>query len=335
MEKENIKLKIIDSLLADGINITGPEDLKEHINRNLPKGERPIKKDQANKLLSELRELVKNRGVAIYPPKNTVGYKYSEPGFRFFEDIVGENEKNLLLVANSLFNIFSGSGLSSEFSFVVNKILKKRSRSGEVKDIENFNPISLGPAQKDPGAVWLPILIKAMRENECLDIVYYKAYEGETKRVLSPYILKQYSNTWYLVAYDHHTNQKDKTKVFKLSRIKKIETSGTKFKIDPEFSANDYFKYTIGILHSHLEKPIKIEIQVLSNHLFESWKESPLHSSQTIKNEIDNIVEIETYKTHELFALLLRHGPSIKVISPASLRDELKEKIKKTLSHYN
>jgi predicted DNA-binding transcriptional regulator YafY len=334
MEKENLKLKIIDSLLADGIDIHGPEDLKNHINRNLPRGERGIRKDQANKLLRELRNLVKERGIAIEQPNNTIGYKYSEPGFRYFQDVVGEDEKTLLLVANSLFNIFSGSGLSSEFSFVVNKILKKRSRSGEIKDIENFNPISLGPAQKDPGAVWLPRLISAMKENECLDIAYFKEGEGETKRVLSPYILKQYANSWYLVAYDHYTPYKNKTKVFKLSRIKEIVFSGTKFKIDPEFSANDYFKFTIGIYHSHENKPIKINIQVISTEDFEKLKESPLHPTQITLSEKEKIIEIETYKTHELFSLILRYGPSIKIISPTLLKEEIKEKIKQTLSYY-
>ena len=39
--------------------------------------------------------------------------------------------------------------------------------------------------------------------------------------------------------------------------------------------------------------PIKIKIEVISNHLFESWKESPLHSSQNIISETDKIIEIE------------------------------------------
>jgi predicted DNA-binding transcriptional regulator YafY len=108
-----------------------------------------------------------------------------------------------------------------------------------------------------------------------------------------------------------------------------------KFKNDPDFSAEDYFKYTIGILHSHLDKPIKTEIQITSNHLFESWKEMPIHGSQIILDESKKIIRIETYKTNELFSLLLRHGASIKVLSPNSLAKELKAKLLQNFKQYD
>jgi len=349
MSNDNLKLKIIDDLLAEGVHIPGVKKLTSYINRSLPAGEKSISDERTKQLEGELRELVKAKGVAIYWNKNSDkttegkgrvikftggGYRYSVQGFRYFDDMVSEKEKNLLLVANSLFSIFSGSGMGTQLSVVINKILKKKNRKGEIQDIENFTPISLGPSFRDSGSKWIPEIIEAMKENQAIDVFYEKPNEKATERTLSPYIIKQYANNWYLVAFDHFTPQKDKTKVFKLSRITKIESSAAKFKNDPDFFAEDYFKYTIGILHSHLEKPIKIKIEVISSHLFESWKESPLHSSQTISSESDKIIEIETYYTQELLSLLLRHGPSIRVISPVALKNEIKEKIKKTLSYY-
>jgi predicted DNA-binding transcriptional regulator YafY len=334
MSKENIKLKILDDLLAEGIHITGAKELTSYINRNLPLGIRRIGQEQAEKLLYELRKLVRAKGVAILWSSGG-GYRYSLQEFRYFDDMVSEKEKNLLIVANSLFSVFSGSGMRTELSIVINKILKKKNRKGEIKDLEYFTPISLGPTVKDIGSKWIPKIIEAMKENEAIDIIYENPNDKPSERTLSPYIIKQHANSWYLVAFDHFTPQKDKTKVFKISRISKLESSGVKFKNDPDFSAEDYFKYTIGILHSHLDKPIKTEIQITSNHLFESWKEMPLHASQIILDESKKIIQIETYKTNELFSLLLRHGASIKVLSPNSLAKELKAKLLQNFKQYD
>lgn len=332
--ENNIKLKIMDDLLAEGVHIPTPEVFAKLVNQNLPPGERKIKKDAANKLIYKLRELIKNKRMAlIHTPEG--GYRYTRSDFRYFDDRISEDERNLLLIANSLFSVFPGSGMNEQFSVAINKILKKQNRKGEVLGMENFSPVHLGPMQKDSGAIWLPKIVQNMMSgNYALDIEYVKPKEGITNRVLSPYIIKQYASSWYLVAYDHFTPHKDKTKVFKLSRITKIEESATKFKHDPEFSVEDYFKFTIGILHSHLDKPVKTIIQVFSDHYFETWKDSPLHISQDIKDEANKIIEIETYNTSELYSLLLRYGPSIKVLGPKTVINKMKKKLSSAAKYY-
>lgn len=332
--ENNIKLKIMDDLLAEGKYIPTPDVFVTLVNQNLPPGERKIKKDALNKLISKLRDLLKLKGIALLYDQYD-GYRYNRKDVRYFDDRISEEEKNLLLIANSLFSVFPGSGMNEQFSIAVNKILKKQNRRGEIHGMENFSPVHLGPMQKDSGAKWLPKIVESMMNGTfALDVDYVKSNEGLTKRVLSPYIIKQYASAWYLVAYDHHTSQKDKTKVFKLSRITNLNESVENFKHDPDFSVEDYFKYTIGILHSHLEKPIKTSIKINSDYLFESWKEMPLHPTQIIINESEKIIEIETYKTNELFSLLMRYGASIKVVGPTSIAKELKTKFQASANNY-
>jgi len=332
--ENNIKLKIMDDLLAEGAYIPSPDVFVKLVNQNLPQGERRIRKDALNKLIKQLRDLIKNKRMALIYSQGG-GYRYLRSDFRYFDDRISENERNLLLIANSLFSVFPGSGMNEQFSVAVNKILKQQSRKGEVLEMENFSPICLGPMQKDSGAVWLPKIVESMMNGKYgLDVEYFKQKEGVTKRVLSPYIIKQYASSWYLVAYDHFTDQTEKTKVFKLSRIVKIEESNSKFIHDPDFSVENYFKYTIGILHSHAEKPIKTKIQVISDNYFETWKDSPLHPSQLIIDDMSRIIEIETYKTSELYSLLLRYGSSIKVISPKEVINEIKKKLTAVAKHY-
>ena len=327
MYTEKIKLKIMDDLLAEGVHIPNPEAFTKLINQNLPLGERKIKAEQTKKLLNELRALVKTKGIALIHGRGS-GYRYHRKDFRFFDDRISEDEKNLLLIANSLFSVFPGSGMNEQFSFVVNKILKKQNRRGELQGLENFNPVQLGPMQKDSGSKWLPKIVKAMMESDfALEVEYEKPKELPTIRVLSPYIIKQYASAWYLVAFDHNTSHKDKTKVFKLSRIKNLELSGNKFKRDSDFSAEDYFKYTIGILHSHLQKPVKVEIQILTDSLFQICQEAPLHISQIIKDASNKVIQIEAYNTEELYTLLLKYGSAIKVLSPSVVAKELKSRL--------
>jgi hypothetical protein len=333
----DIKLRIMDELLASGVNISGTGDFTVKLNNKLPPGERPIQSSQTKNLIRELRELAEDKGFKLIHDKKR-GYRYSSPigSVRVFDDLLGEDDKTTLRLAIGLFSILNGSGINEQFSLVVDKVLNNRGIKMNSHSTPLHTHIQIGPTFNDPGAKWLSALINAMKEADyALEVQYWKPETGVTQRILSPYIVKQYALEWYLVAYDHHTKHKDKTKLFKLERIRRIESSAEPFIKDPKFSADEYFRFTIGIQHRHLEESEVTRLQINDDNLFDKLNKMPLHSTQIIEDPTKKILSIETYDTNELDELILKHGPAIKVLSPQKIADRIKEKLNQTISMYS
>jgi predicted DNA-binding transcriptional regulator YafY len=153
----------------------------------------------------------------------------------------------------------------------------------------------------------------------------YKPYGGETKtRTISPYLLKEYRNVWYMVACANETKHKGGTNLFKLNRIQKIEPCEALFEIDDKFSPEDYFKYSFGVFHIHGAEPIEVKLKFNKN-LIPLISETKIHPSMEIisKTEDEMVVTFTVYNTIELKNKILSYGSSAEVLSPKELRDEI------------
>jgi len=332
------KLEIMDDLLAEGKEIRDPAHFTELLNRRLPKGgEKKIKKNMMDKLISTLKELALEKGIQLIHKRGR-GYIYQsvvQDRFRVFDKRVNDDDKDLLLIANCLFSLFPGTSMFDQFRSMVNNKILTNQKTG----INNHlvTSIQLSNIHQDPGSKWITKIIKALRDQEAIDVEYVKPSSNgfiRTPRTLSPYIIRHHQSEWYLIAYDHFTPHADKTKTFKLSRIHSISVSAHKYFIDNTFSAESYFKHTIGIHHRHLHSPEKIQLKVLNDELFDNLIETPLHSTQQIIDEVKKVIEIKVFDTIELESLILSFGPNLKVMSPISIKNRIKDKVENILALY-
>ena len=150
-------------------------------------------------------------------------------------------------------------------------------------------------------------------------------YGGETKtRTISPYLLKEYRNVWYMVAFADEFKQKNRTNIFKLTRIQKIEPCDETYVIDDKFNPEDYFKYSLGVFHIHGAEPIEVKLK-FNRHLIPLISETKIHPSMEIisKTEEEMIVTFTVYNTIELKNKILSYGANAEVLSPKELRDEI------------
>lgn len=60
----------------------------------------------------------------------------------------------------------------------------------------------------------------------------------------------------------------------------------------------------------------------------------PLHGSQTIIDEEERIVQINVIPNKELESLILQFGDDVEILSPQSLRNQIKEKIQEMIKKY-
>lgn len=96
------------------------------------------------------------------------------------------------------------------------------------------------------------------------------------------------------------------------------------------------FDFCFGIMEGQEKMPSTIRISFTHNQA-EYIKSLPLHESQTVMvdNELELIVELKLFLTYDLKMELLSYGDSITVLSPASLKKEIKNMLVSALKNYD
>lgn len=175
------------------------------------------------------------------------------------------------------------------------------------------------------GAKWLAPVYNAIRSKEPL-VIKYNSGKNRTVSLhhFSPYLLKEYRGIWYVIGY---SSEKEFTIVLALDRIKDLNAGNTRFYADPNFSIDEYFKYAIGVYQHVTDLPKIVKIWV-SEDVSEYFKIRPLHHTQKVKGIRNRgvILELKVFESYELIATLLGWGEKLKVLSPKSLVQKMRDK---------
>lgn len=146
---------------------------------------------------------------------------------------------------------------------------------------------------------------------------------GLLNAYVEPYCVKLFENRWYLLAHNVSYN---KIRIYGLDRIESLELTDNTFKLPKDFSASGFFSTYYGIVTSNDIKPERIIIRAYHDHI-PYMKSLPLHASQRLLEEHDEYADFEVYlaPTYDFIMRLLHTGAMIEVISPAFLRQTMKE----------
>lgn len=181
------------------------------------------------------------------------------------------------------------------------------------------------------GSAYLGKIIRAIREKKVLRIYYQPFYEDKPYFAeVHPYLLKEYKSRWYMIGLNDF---KDQLRTYSLDRIRDIEESKSAYRVQT-FSAADYFKNAIGIISPEGDPPvIRVAVQKTQAQYLIT---QPWHESQNIEEETDEetIFHFRVHPTYEFISLLLSYGKDLRVLSPDSLREEMKAQLEQMLSYY-
>ena len=181
---------------------------------------------------------------------------------------------------------------------------------------------------------YLATLLEAMRENRVVTITYCGFNKSESHKFpIEPYCVKLFENRWYVLAHNVHY---DDYRIYGLDRIEDLEITAETFKIPKDFSAKDYFSDYYGIVTEKNTKPQQIVLRIYRSHV--PYVQSlPLHRSQRLLEDKGEYADFGFFlvPTYDFIMRLLQAGAMIEVISPASLRETLKERISEMHSLYN
>lgn len=193
-----------------------------------------------------------------------------------------------------------------------------------------------------PNDQYLQEVIEAMKKSVKVEIRYQRFGSDETKtHVFAPYALKVYQRRWYLLAYfAKRTDEEGKEHrahftVFSFDRIKSVKLTKEKFKIDPDFSAKNYFRDSFGIVSNENTEAEVVVVRAYGREAYD-MRALPLHHSQHETNTTDEYSDftLKLRPTLDFAGKLLSRGAWVEVLEPQSLRDQLIDMHRKSLERY-
>ncbi len=278
---------------------------------------------EIQKFLSEHRELMQNA---------EFNYSYKEKTYILNSDEFLKNKELFALVKVILgCRCFS----KEEILTLVSKMKKfttiqdkKQFENIVRKEIYHYHEVKSDcPSVIDN--VWK--IIQAIEEKRTITITYYKMNRDEVKHKIKPASIMFSEYYFYLIAYDAD-DTKYKPIYFRIDRISAITEHREIFRLESKYDFDE------GDLREKNQfmfpgDPIKIRFEFSGLSVQAILDRLPT-AKIVEKNGRTSIIEAEVNHGRGIIMYLLSQGSWVKVLSPQSLVDEMKEEIEKMQTYY-
>lgn len=198
------------------------------------------------------------------------------------------------------------------------------------------------------GHTWLTLFLQAMRENRVMEVTHQgfgRPYANTFE--IHPYCLKVVKRRWYIVANNpyyvdrnlRHRDDPDYTPhpeilAYGLDRISHAHMLDKTFTMDPDFNIHRFYEGCTGIITT--DEPIERVTLLAYGRAADYLRTLPLHESQ---REVDSNEESATFTydvklTYDFLQLIMQQGDQVEVLSPQSLRDQMRNLARTLTSYY-
>lgn len=182
------------------------------------------------------------------------------------------------------------------------------------------------------GEEFIEPITEAMENGVCIELVYEAFWDEPKGRIVEPYYIKLFKRRWYLIG---KRRDKGEFRTYCFDRIKSVSLSDIKFKFRKEQSAETLFYDYYGIIQYPVEKEhVVIKVGCEQGMYI---KTLPLHHSQKLIQQDNDYMTFELYlkPCYDFVQELLSCGSDLEVISPQSLRKEIKQYAEEMCEIYN
>lgn len=179
-------------------------------------------------------------------------------------------------------------------------------------------------------------LFNAIINKRVLEIVY-RPFGKEVRTItIHPYHLKQYNNRWFLIGKQSDYNEQLAN--IAIDRIEALkETPKAYESLEEDFSFEEYFGDVVGV--SVNNNPVEEVVLHINNSVMGYVITKPLHESQSfMPKKLDNDrweITLKVKNNYELKSLIRSFGEQIEVMSPESLRQEMKQSLDRMSKMYS
>jgi len=172
-----------------------------------------------------------------------------------------------------------------------------------------------------PGQKWLDILYQHIKKKECLSITYQAFGKDITHHIVSPYILKEFNNRWFLFGFKH---QDEYIQNLALDRIQEVRKSLKSFERVKKFDPSVLFNDIVGVTLPEKGKVTRILMEAYGNQA-KYIETKPLHKSQRVHKVTNKsiVFSYDLIPNFELESKILAYADLVRIIKPRDLRDRI------------
>lgn len=258
------------------------------------------------------------------------GYYYSRSNFSIHQVPLNTTDLTELKTALMILKQFSGNEQMTGLEQVLNKLELSLNITHSTQDqpIIHFEHSLNEPGQKLVNPIYQFIKLKKSLT------IQYQPFGKDAKYIqMSPYLIKEYDNRWFLIG---HSDDYEGMITLGLDRIKSAQPSLKTYYLDPDFNPQDWFEHIIGVTKLRSKQKQLVEFKtygVMSDYLLTK----PIHSSQQLlrQDKKSSRFSIEVIPNYELISTFLSFGNEVEVIKPLALREEIMVKLKQGLKRYH
>ena len=324
--KALLRYKILDKCFSDKYHKYFIEDIVEKVNEALEDAcIRPVSKRQ---IYSDI-DFMKSRDGWEAPIESYQAgkRKYLRYGYDFsiMETPITETEVEQLETLITSLSRLQGIPM---YDWVGELLTNLRLRFG-LRGIDT-NYISFEQNRYMKGLRHLSNLINCIIKHQPIIISYHPFGKDVIKWTIHPYYLKQYNNRWFLLGFNPEFED---LSIVALDRIESINYADISFKRNLNYDFDAYFRDILGVSIEKGKEVERICLKFSANRL-PYVISKPLHYSQVVEDEKEGIVTLDLIPNKELISELIWFRDDVEVLSPDSLREEIKEIISKMYKKY-
>jgi predicted DNA-binding transcriptional regulator YafY len=299
-------------------------DIMKAVNAELEaRGEAPVK--SRHTILDDIYSMADRWKIVVDSVRigRVTYWSYRDPDFTIYELPLSDDE--IVNLTSTIFMLKRFQGLPN-FGWIQDLIDNCKSNFKAVREEKEFVSLEDNPYAR--GLDHLTPLYEAIVNQKVLDIWYHSfRYPSAQKNTIHPYYLKQFNNRWFLFCYNDFRKEISN---YPLDRIEKIEYNDKRYIENTFVDFKEFFDDMVGVSRekdSQLEK-VLIWISARQWPYFET---KPIHGSQKVKERREDgsvVIELEVIINWELEQLIMSQVEHMCVLSPESLRNKIKDRIK-------
>lgn len=257
------------------------------------------------------------------------GYYYTDEHYSF-RNSISDEDLWILDFAAAAIQVYGHTDINEKFLNISDRLHTGKNKGREQEE-RATGCIQIEGSSTKSGYQWLFDLYLHIHQSQAVTVSYSPFGRANSKHTISPYLLKQYQNRWYLVGF---SKERGRTQVFALDRIQSMKPAKEHYLLDPEFDKDSYFQYSFGVHHAHHQEPELV--QLLFNERQRPYLLSlPIHHSQKILSDNKNglLIQVEIFckGNNDFMGKVLSYGDEVEVIAPVYLKEEIRNKAKKML----
>ncbi len=267
------------------------------------------------------------------------GYVYTAFfALKRLEVAITDREVVALRMAVAALSQFRAIDVFRSFRLVVDKLAQAvRLRTDHSSDIEGYLAFESSPVGQ--GSDLIEPILEACMCHQPITFQHRKYGEAAGRqRVVFPYAVKEHRNRWYVVGFDEERQQ---VRVFGLDRIEadSVVLLGVDHPLidqAPLFNTGTYFRQALGVaVYDQPPEAVVLQLRSPGNHQFKAQPFYPYAPTDVLVDTPDELrVQLTIIINDELVYELARLGPSVTVVSPASLKQKLLGYLQAAIDQY-